>query len=135
MIIRVSIWKPRTVHPDRRVYVEVVRPGPDGKPETTLYLGKSVVVTHEGCLYRTGSKYHPTGEIEGTLTDEEWAEARRDHTVNGAYQNYYHPQYNDIKSGVFDPFNPTANAPAKMRPYKCPDCGEYSNDCIGGCRS
>jgi hypothetical protein len=55
--------------------------------EVRVYV--DAVSGHRGCRYITGNRWQPKGTIEGTLTAEEWAEARSISVYDGKWTTCY----------------------------------------------
>ncbi len=71
----------------------------------------------DGCLYRTGNRWHPKNSVDGTLTNEEWQEARRLACSDGKWRTRWE---SELRGTIF-------GQPVKQAPFRCPDCGGY--DC------
>lgn len=81
MITKIKVWKSSTN--ECRIYVETdERTAPDGR-------NRDYPV--EGCYYLTGNPWHPAKSWDGTLTDEQKAEARRLSIKDGKWTTWYAP--------------------------------------------
>lgn len=60
------------------------------KGETRIYVNTSE--GHDGCRYVTGNKWHTKGSTDGTVTAEEWKEARALACTAGKWSSWYAPR-------------------------------------------